>query len=786
MPGGWEFAIDVGGTFTDVVARAPDGTLRTLKILSSGVFKGTVAAAGTGWLRDSARAIDPPRFWIGAEFRLIGSGGAILARREVRSAMAGTLRLDEPCGGLEPGAPYELAFPGAEAPTLAIRYLLGLGAANAFPRVVLKLGTTRGTNALLTRRGARTALIAPRGFGDFLRIGNQDRPRLFDLAIRKPEALFGTAVEIKGRLDAAGRECDALDSAEIVAVLKDLQKDGFESLAVCLLHATANPGHERRVSDLAAGFGFRNISLSSDVSHHEKIVARGDTTVLDAYLNPVLREYVAGIRAAIGPKARFQAMTSMGGLVAAETFRGRDCLLSGPAGGVAGYGEAARAAGYTRAIGFDMGGTSTDVSRWDGRPALEFEAEKAGVRVSAPMLAIETVAAGGGSICWFDGVKLAVGPQSAGADPGPACYGRGGPLTVTDINLVLGRLPAGLFPFPLDTRAPVDRMSELVEAIAASHACKRYTIEELARGFLAVANAHMVRAIRSISIAKGYDPSDHVLVAFGGAAGQHACAIAADLGMRTILAHPLAGVMSAFGIGRAAVRRVKSAAVHAAYSEEAVKGLESVFFDLEKAATDEVLADGVSRKQLTKPLRSLDIRYRGVDRPLTVPEEPGSTYADAYERQHRRLFGYTHAGRPLEIVAATVLAQAEPPEGPGSFPRTDFPPGHRIPGPAIISEPYATLVVDPGWVAEVTDRGDIILTASAPESASASESESASASDPASDNPDPVQLEIFNNHFASIAEQMGTVLRRTAGSTNVKERLDFSCALFTREGKLVV
>ncbi len=769
----WEFGIDVGGTFTDVVARTPAGELRTLKILSSGVFKGIAQRGFSDGCYDPARAVDPDRFWIGASCRLLSPDGSVSSRHEIRSCRGGRFYLGAP---VIAGTRLELAFPGAEAPVVAIRYLLGLGAANAFPKLVLRLGTTRGTNALLTRTGARTAFLTTRGLGDLLRIGNQDRPRLFDLAIRKPAPLYERSAEIPERLDACGAELAPVDAATAGALLVELRAAGIESLAICLLHATADPAHEIRVAELAREAGFDEISISSEVAPHEKIVSRGDTTVLDAYLNPVLRRYVAGIRGALGPRAACRAMTSAGGLVPAEGFRGRDCLLSGPAGGVVGFAQAAREAGFDAAIGFDMGGTSTDVSRWAGRFETELEAEKAGVRVVAPMLAIETVAAGGGSVCWFDGIKLVVGPQSAGADPGPACYGRGGPGSVTDLNVVLGRLPAASFPFPLDTAAPHARLAELAERIAAAGG-PRYEPLPLAEGLLAIANANMVHAIRRISIAKGFDPADHVLVAFGGAAGQHACAVARELGIRQILAHPLAGILSAFGISRATHRRIATAPVLAPYSEAAVACLESVFAELERRTADLLTAEGVPARRAGAPVRSLALRYQGVDQPITVPACAGSTYAREYERLHHQLFGYAHAGRPLEIVSAMVERHGlPPPDRSAPTGRAQLCPGDTIEGPAIVSDPFATLVIDAGWSARVTDRHDIILThAEVPKSAV-----------PGDTRADPVRLEIFNNHFAAIADRMGTVLRRTAGSTNVKERLDFSCALFTRDGQLVV
>ena len=428
---------------------------------------------------------------------------------------------------------------------LAIRWLLGLGVRDPIPPVAVRLGTTRGTNALITRRGARTALVTTRGFGDVLAIGYQNRPRLFELAIRKPAPLYAAVVEIDERVAADGVVLKSPDPSAIRRLLADVRKQGIESLAICLLHGSAHPGHERLVAEIAREIGFHDVSVSTEVAPLVKIVPRGDTTVMDAYLNPVLRTYIQSLRSALdvpllgdregGESERLRSpssvttkgrtdlriVTSAGGLVSAERFVGKDSILSGPAGGAVGFARVAEAAGFERAIGFDMGGTSTDVSRYDGRFELEYETEKAGVRVVAPMMAIETVAAGGGSICGFDGVKLTVGPDSAGADPGPACYGRGGPLAVTDINLFLGKILPDRFPFPLDRAAVERRLAEMAKAIAAATGT-RYSPIELAGGFLEVANANMARALRSVSIARGCDPRDYLLVPFGGAAGQHA------------------------------------------------------------------------------------------------------------------------------------------------------------------------------------------------------------------------------------------------------------------------
>jgi 5-oxoprolinase (ATP-hydrolysing) len=801
----WEFWIDVGGTFTDCLARAPDGRLLTRKVLSSGVTKGTLGSRSTvSTFVDDARRSDPDGFWNGYQVRFADASGIELYEGDVAAfdCRSGTFTLaDGLPESIGAGTRYELAS-GEDAPLLAIRLVLGLKLTDPLPPLLVKLGTTRGTNALLTRTGARTAFITTRGFADVLKIANQDRPRLFDLEIKKPEPLFAAVAEIDERLDAFGRVLQSPHHEQVHETLARLRSDGIESLAICLMHAFANSAHEELVERVAREVGFVEISTSSKLAPLIKIVSRGDTTVVDAYLNPVLRAYVERLHRALGA-GRLKLMTSAGGLVDAGHFVGKDSILSGPAGGVIGFSRVAERAGFERSIGFDMGGTSTDVSRFAGEYEREFEVQKAGVRIVAPMLAVETVAAGGGSICEFDGVKLVVGPASAGADPGPACYGRGGPLTVTDANLLLGKLPPERFPFPLDVAATQRRADDLCARIAAAPDGRKLSRSELSQGFIDVANANMARAIHRISVAKGYDPTDYVLVAFGGAGGQHACAVARELGIRQILISPQAGVLSAYGIGLADVRRYGERSVLEAYSPDTLAKLELVWQELAENARREVLADGVAAEHVGPPLRSLDLRYRGVEATLHVPLPADGDFAARYEQLHEQLYGYRRPGREIEITAARVelvgalpapeeAAAALVPRRPTAasttevifaghpqqapvYLRENLRPGDEIDGPAIVCEPTSTVVVDPGFRVAILARGELLLTDAQRPQASA-----------ISTDVDPIQLEIFNNLFASIAEQMGTTLERTAISTNVKERRDFSCAIFSAAGHLVV
>jgi 5-oxoprolinase (ATP-hydrolysing) len=822
----WQFWIDVGGTFTDCVAIDPAGLLHTSKVLSSGVTKGTVSAwSSERQFRDANAASGAGGYWVGHELHLIDATGARCWSGVVTDCTSdGEFSLDRAVSFEFRESPlrYELQSP-EPAPLVAIRRVLGIPLTAAIPPCDVRLGTTRGTNALLERRGACVAFVTTRGFADVLRIGTQDRPRLFELAIRKPPPLYADVMEVDERLAADGSVLLPLDESGTQAGLARLRQAGVDSLAVCQMHAYINPAHERRIGELARSVGFREVSLSHEVSPRIRIVPRGETTVVDAYLNPVLRDYVSRIEACLQrghesspAPSTLRLMTSSGGLVAASAFSGKDSILSGPAGGVVGFARVAEEAGFSQSIGFDMGGTSTDVSRFAGEFEIAHETIKAGVRISTPLLDIETVAAGGGSICGFDGVQLFVGPQSAGADPGPACYGRGGPLTVTDLNLALGRLPAERFPFPLDSAAVAARLHELCEQVAAAPLGRTYDPLELAEGLLSLANATMARAIRRVSIAKGYDPADYALVTFGGAGGMHACAVAESLRMRSILIHPLAGVLSAYGMGLAAVQRVAERPVLREFSVELLSELEAEFRMLESSLRAAVLAAGIAPEQLDPPRRSLDLRYRGVEGALTISTPDDGDFAAAYEREHERSFGYRHTGRPLEVVSVRVVQSGRLPQPrvgtrsaevslrvqperrevrfAGTACRTPIilrdhlRSGDSFSGPAIVCEPTSTIVIEPGWSARVLETGAIVLTSDSLTNSLPTLPASAASDHSRADagTVDPVALEIFNQRFASIAEQMGLTLQRTAISTNVKERLDFSCALFDASGRLVV
>ncbi|HEY9242524.1 MAG TPA: hydantoinase B/oxoprolinase family protein [Streptosporangiaceae bacterium] len=746
MTGRWEFWIDRGGTFTDVVARRPDGTLAVRKLLS-----------------------DNPRAY----------PDAVLAG--IRELL-----------GVRPGEP----IPGEQIGSV-------------------RLGTTVATNALLERRGEPTVLVITRGFGDALRIGYQNRPRIFDRRIVLPELLYDRVIEVTERVSAHGEVITPLDEDAAAADLAAAYADGFRAAAVVCLHGYRYPAHEQRIGELARAAGFTQVSESAATSPLMKLVSRGDTTVVDAYLSPILARYVDQVAAEL-PGVRLLFMQSNGGLADARRFRGKDSILSGPAGGIVGMARSSAAAGFGRVIGFDMGGTSTDVSHFAGEFERQYETEVGGVRMRAPMLSIHTVAAGGGSVLHFDGSRYRVGPDSAGASPGPACYRHGGPLTVTDANLMLGRIQPGYFPRvfgpggdqPLDADVTAQHFGQLADEISVAGGQPR-SGAEVAAGFLEIAVANMANAIKKISVQRGYDITRYVLATFGGAGGQHACAVADQLGMTTVLIHPLAGVLSAYGMGLADVTAMRESAVEAELSPGTLATADDVARQLESAARDELAGDGV-RLNNVRSVRRAHLRYAGTDTALAVPLGGQPELVRAFEAAYRQQFSFLMPDKPVLLEAVSVELTAAPaaapavslprpasaaPAGadgePGTarvpmftggqwaevdlVPRSGLRPGAVLRGPAIIAEDFATTVVEPGWQAELTGAGDLLLTRSGP----------APARRAAGTGADPVLLEIFNNLFMSVAEQMGVRLRSTAHSVNIKERLDFSCAIFDRAGQLI-
>lgn len=825
---------DVGGTFTDCFVVGADSIRRSTKVLSSGRVRAKVIAIAGDRVCVDSSIDDVDGFWCGAMAEFLGSGQPGAAGEPFRvvgfDRHRHELTLDRrvpDCldrrgvGATAVGDTVELSA-GLEAPTLAAHRLMAVPLGTPLPAIDMRLGTTRGTNALLTRRGADVALITTRGFGDLLEIGEQNRPELFDLAIRKPEPLTRHVVELDERLAADGKVLVPLDSNQSLDALRSIHATGVRSLAVCLLHAHINDVHERQIGELAQSLGFENISLSSVVAPLIKLVPRAETTVLDAYLNPILASYLARIRSQLGPAVggRLRLMTSGGNLVDADSFRGRDSILSGPAGGVVSLGKIAQAYQAPTAIGLDMGGTSTDVSRFEGRVARQYESRKAGIRVLTPMMAIHTVAAGGGSICDVVDGRMTVGPQSAGADPGPACYGRGGPLTVTDLNIVLGRLPGDRFPFPLDIAAARSRLAE-VNAKLKEHAFD--AIELAAEGFLKIAITHMAEAVRTVSTAQGSDPRRMTLVGFGGAAGGHLCGIADAIGMSRVIDHRDASLLSALGMGLADIGRVRSVGIYQRVEQISPRhwsdaGKQLRHEVLEELATE--VATQVDLQRVTQVAFEVDARYVGTESTLTLPAEPRETIAQRFHDAHRAAFGYDQTHRCVEVATlrceATIQSSAllDPPE-PAALsasvpiqysPATVSLPGQSVPvpihdrssvaisttlaGPCIVIDDSSTLMIDPGWSAQKLPGNSFELTRGQPCVHPSSQQGVAAPVEtvPVHAAPveaDAVMVEVVARRLQGIADAMGELLRRTAVSVNVKERLDFSCAVFDRQGTLL-
>ena len=751
-PARWDFWIDRGGTFTDVVGRRPDGSLVAHKLLSE----------------------NPEAY-------------ADAAVQGIRDLL-----------GLKPGEP------------------IPAGRVNA-----VKMGTTVATNALLERKGDRVLLITTKGFRDALKIGYQARPKIFARHIMKPDMLYERVAEVDERVRADGTVEKALDLKAARKALEAAKADGIEAVAIVFMHAYRFPAHEKQVAELAREMGFAQVSVSHEVSPLIKLVGRGDTTVVDAYLSPILRRYVNRVagelsnaphpeeaRGAVskdGDGSRLMFMMSSGGLTAADLFQGKDAILSGPAGGVVSMAETGKQAGFDRLIGFDMGGTSTDVSHFDGEYERTFETEVAGVRMRAPMMLIHTVAAGGGSILHFDGSRFRVGPDSAGANPGPACYRRGGPLAVTDANVMLGKLMPAFFPKifgphqdePLDGDAVRRAFNSLAKEVGDKSA------EEIADGFIKIAVENMANAIKKISVQRGYDVTRYALNCFGGAGGQHACLVADALGMTKVLIHPFSSLLSAYGMGLADIRATREQAIELPYGAKALTALERTAKRLGKDAVTEVAGQGVPKAKIKLIVRA-HIRYAGTDTALVVNAGSFAAMQRAFEKAHKARFGFIDRNKQLVIEAVSVEAvgggakfnekaarrSTAPLPKPAQktkffsqgewhkanvYTRDQLKPGAKVKGAAIIIEPHQTIVVEPGWQAELTAKNHLVLARVKKLKRTAAIGTHA----------DPVMLEVFNNLFMSIAEQMGVSLQNTAYSVNIKERLDFSCAVFAADGTLV-
>ncbi len=736
--GKWQFFIDRGGTFTDIVARSPNGDLFTRKLLSENPEAYEDAA-----IAGIADLLDAPR-------------GKALPSHLIAS---------------------------------------------------VRMGTTVATNALLERKGDAVLLIVNEGFRDALEIGYQARPKIFARRIEKASMLYTRVAEVPERVRADGTVETELDHDATRSALTDAFADGIKAVAIAFMHSYAHPAHEIEAARIAGEVGFTQISASHEVSPLVKFVGRGDTAVVDAYLSPLLRRYVDRVAAALAGSSnpRLLFMQSSGGLTSAGLFRGKDAILSGPAGGVVGAVETAKAAGFVKVIGFDMGGTSTDVCHYDGAYERTFESVVAGARVRAPMMLIHTVAAGGGSILHYDGARFRVGPDSAGADPGPLSYRRGGPLTVTDANVMTGKLQPGFFPHifgPGQNEAlDADAVRKAFKALARKLGDGRAP-EEIADGFIKIAVENMANAIKTISVQRGYDVMEYALNSFGGAGGQHACLVADALGIKTVLIHPLSGVLSAFGMGLAALQATRTKSVLKRLDNDGLAELAELRTPLEEEVRQELLRQGVERNAISIGAQA-HLRYAETDSPLPIPVASLRGMRALFEVAHQQRFGFISPEKDIEIEAVEVEARGggdsftesevsrdsmEPAKPHGRtklftdggwrdapvFLRSDLATCHEIQGPALIIEDHQTVVVEPEWKAEVTQRNHLVLTRVAKKKAAR-----------VSKRADPVMLEVFNNLFTSVAEQMGYALQNTARSVNIKERLDFSCAIFDARGRLI-
>lgn len=780
----WQFWIDTGGTFTDCLARAPDGSELRAKVLSNGAIRGRIVERlGMRAARVELSVETGDDFFVGYELQLHGFESEPI-QVVGWSGREGVVRLStdfpEDCVGML------CSFQSPEEPPLlAARLLTGKRLDEALPPLEMRLATTRGTNALLEGKGAKIAFFVNRGFGDLLRIGNQQRPDLFELGIRKREPLHSLVFEIGGRLDSGGRELEAFDEAEARLFAEQCIGEGIEAVAVALLHSFSNPNHEERLEGILRQAGIERVSLSSALSPMIKFLPRAETAVVDAYLAPIMEAYLDSVQAGLPEKA-LRIMTSAGGLVSRRKYRPKDSLLSGPAGGVVGAAYVGRQAGYDRSIAFDMGGTSTDVSRFDGRFDYQFEQEIGGAHVFAPALRIETVAAGGGSICWFDGSALRVGPASAGASPGPACYGAGGPLTITDVNLLLGRLNSSEFGIPVFPEASALRFGELVKSV--EKATGEAVVESDALlGLLGIANERMADAIRGISLREGYSPARHALVAFGGAGGMHACAIADILEVDTVLFPLDAGLLSAFGLQKARAEGFQERQI-LCLLEDCSESLKAWEISLAKAATDALVEEGEDARRLEVQTSQVEARFLGQESGLLIDlgtvENVESAFKNAFEAQ----YGFV-PDQPIEVVSLKVSVVAREPDSreeafqlggkigqsSGTFcSRECLSTGYRLEGPVVVQDRFSTVFVDQGWCAVVGDLGTLKLIR-----------DDVSIGEEVRPNLEAVELELHTNRFLSLVEEMGKLLERSAFSTNVKERKDYSCALLDADGYLI-
>lgn len=806
----WKVWVDTGGTFTDCIALDPRGAIHRAKLLSSGGVRGVVCE----WIDDSTFIADVATVMsapcaIGWRFRCLDDSGSDAQTAIVVTAAEHDgglqLKINQPWQGpRRDGQSIEL-FGDEPAPTLAARLVTQTAMNETLPDIAMRLGTTRGTNALLERRVARTALFVTNGFRDLLVIGDQQRPDLFALKIEKSPPLYETVVEVNERIAANGTVIEEIDIGKLRDAAIKIRESGIEVAAVSLASSYINDKHERAAESVLRDCGFKVISRSAALAPLIGYLSRTETAVVNAALTPIVGEYINAVQRGV---QKLHVMTSAGGLVTGEKYRAMDSLLSGPAGGVAGAAAAAKSSGFEKIIGFDMGGTSTDVARYDGDFEYQFEQKIGGTRVVSPALAIETVAAGGGSICTFERDRLIVGPESAGAVPGPACYGAGGPLAITDVNLLAGRIDTKRFSIPLDVdaarRALDDRCKD-----AERETGYEVNPDDVLDGFLAIANERMASAIERISLRRGYDPADYALVAFGGAGGQHACAVAEKLGMTTVIVSRDASLLSAVGLGHAVIERFAQRQVLRAL-DECGDEWQSWFDELAQQAIDEVAQEGVDKNRILVRRRLAHLRLRGQDSTIAIDvNEETAQLSDAFIERYEQLYGYPPPEKPIEIESMRVVASGLPDDDALRDGREQFRAanqsaaktrmrvsgmwhdvpvrerdtlqiGESIDGPALIVEDRSVTVVEMGWRASVDQAGAIVIKADKSIDRQINKS--------SEDNRggELARAELFAHRFTSIAADMGQLLQRTAMSVNVKQRLDFSCAVLSPAGELIV
>lgn len=782
----WEFWIDTGGTFTDCLGKSPDGVYHRAKVLSSSSLRASIVGLDSRSLELDFENRYPDDFFKGFTAGFSGIPETLV----VQTYESKRCRLefsDELPTGLIPGDLVVLQFDG-EAPELGARVITGTPGDRSLPKSRLRLATTKGTNALLERKGAKTVFLVNQGLGDLLQIGNQQRPDLFALDIRRPEPLYDDVIEVNLN-SGNGLSCKEILRERLVA----LREEGIETAAICLMHSYQDSSVEILLESLLYDCGYKTVIRSSDSAPVIKILPRAETTVVDAYLTPILESYLDRIAGEFGEDG-LSVMTSAGGLVPKSQFRAKDSLFSGPAGGLVGAVSIGEQAGASRLIGFDMGGTSTDVARYNKRLSYQFQATVGDARIMAPSLKIETVAAGGGSVCQYDGERLRVGPESAGADPGPACYGMGGPLTITDVNLLLGRMDADQFGIPVSLERSEDQLKQLQERLGSADELR----DELLAGLLEIANENMTDAIKKISTCEGYDPVDYTLVAFGGAGGQHACRVAEKLGVADILIPGDAGLLSAFGLSKAVPEGFVERQMLSTY-DAFISDVESLTSELESKAFNTLNPKDRSSARLNR--RIVSMRLRGQDASIDIDWVSDSDPQQLFLERYSSIFGYFPDPKLIEVVSyRVVVSPPTPPQEMESFPDSeligepsksinsfsggawrkthvykieDLEPGVQVIGPAIIQDPFSTLFVDVGWIASVGSLGTLRLIARDDQRVRLK-------------NTQEVEIELFSNRYQTLVDGMGVRLMRTALSTNVKDRLDFSCGLLDADGCLVV